>query len=601
MADEEKTPIKDVTTPQKEGKSKTQADFLQKVSIWKADSEMYFKQKHNRWAKNTRLVNGIYEEEEVKKSKIRNRSKLFWRKTWATNMRLLASMYQSFLKDRQSMKIEGRFGEDVNRGKVLTEMCRYRIDLLYRQKSLFRKLMWALLDIINLSDAIGFWRWDVSDDSPDFIISAPDRVFPDPKATTKDRWAYCIFEDYYTFDEMKELGFKNLDEVKSTRPTQTSVELSRAERSSLDRRYISDSQDANYYPPDGSGEGSQEQDIPPLYGVWQVFYKEDGLIKYAVTNQSHTVLREGRDTGLDIYPIVHGSCLLLAHEVMGEGFPEPLEGPQESANATLNMRKDAVALSLVPHRIVARYAGVDLESLINARVGGITLTDDVNAVREEDKRDVTSRAYLEVDADDQMMQEMSAVTQQRLGLPGQPGEKATVASIAQQESGTKLDLFIGIVAETFFRDFYTVLAHMIQKFETDLTVFRVANAKLNNPVEILDIENFESDFIVKVGTPSVNRVTEIQQLFLAMDRMNISNQTALGFIQNGITENVHIFNVTQVMAEVLPLISSNFKNLENFIVRIQQQATPAGGGVLGGGATAPQQAGVLEALGLPTG
>jgi hypothetical protein len=255
---------------------------------------------------------------------------------------------------------------------------------------------------------------------------------------------------------------------------------------------------------------------------------------------------------------------------MGEGFPEPLEGPQESANATLNMRKDAVALSLVPHRIVARYAGVDLESLINARVGGITLTDDVNAVREEDKRDVTSRAYLEVDADDQMMQEMSAVTQQRLGLPGQPGEKATVASIAQQESGTKLDLFIGIVAETFFRDFlfigivaetffrdfYTVLAHMIQKFETDLTVFRVANAKLNNPVEVLDIENFESDFIVKVGTPSVNRVTEIQQLFLAMDRMNISNQTALGFIQNGITENVHIFNVTQVMAEVLPLISS---------------------------------------------
>jgi hypothetical protein len=123
---------------------------------------------------------------------------------------------------------------------------------------------------------------------------------------------------------------------------------------------------------------------------------------------------------------------------------------------------------------------------------------------------------------------------------------------------------------------------------------------LENPVEILDIENFEADYIVKVGTPSVNRVTEIQQLFLAMDRMNISNQTALGFIQNGITQGIKVFNVTEVMAKVLPLISADFKNLQEFIVQIQQQAQQTGAG-LGGGASAPQQAGVLEALGLPTG
>jgi hypothetical protein len=584
MADDR---VKAIEKPKLEGK-----DFLNQVLVWKNNSENQLKAKNARWAKNMKQVNGQFEETEIKRSKVRNRSKIYWRKTWASNQRLLASLYQAFLKEPESVKIEGRMGtdNDVQRGKVLTEMVKYRRDILLRKRGLFRKLMWALMDIVNLSDTIGKWHWNLERDEPDFVTYSPDRVFPDMQSNLKEEMRYWIFESFLTKQELEEAGYDNLTDIKASAIIQSPLEMAKQEASNLDKPHVSDDYNSNYYPSDGSGE-SASKEPPPLYQVWEILYKENDVVYYAVHNSNHAVLKEAEATPFEIYPVVHGSCLLISHELLGEGFPEPQEGPQRSANDTLNTRKDAVHLSLMPHRYVSRYGGVDIDSLVNARVGAITLMDDINAVKEEEKRDITGRAYMEVDSDDMMMQEMTAVTQQRQGFPGQPGEKATVANIAYQESGTKLDLYIGIIAQTFFHDFYGILAYMIQKFETDETVFRVANAKFPDQDIVFDIDSFEADYIVKVGTPSINKNMEAQQAMLAMQQATLANQVTLGLAQAGVLppQGATIFDVAKFTTELLPNIG--YKNVKDYLVTIGNAPPQQQGG---GTQTAQGVAGAIQ-------
>ncbi len=563
-----------------DAKAETEKEQLQLIGRWKTDSENQMRIRHQRWAKNIRLVKGIFEADEKSRSKVRNRSKIYWRKIWASNQRLLASMYQAFLKDPDAIKIEARLERNVARAKVLTEMVKYRRDVMYVKGGLFRKLMWSLLDIINLSDTIGKMRWIYTDnrDEPDFVAYPLEQVFPDPHATLKENSRYFIFENYLFYDELESNNYKNLDKVKPSAESENVLKHAREQNQGVTR--INLSENANYYPADGSG--NKDIKRPGLrFKVWEVLEKRKGKIWYTVTNESNVILQESQETPLEIYPIIMGSCLLLAHQFTGEGFPEPQEGPQESANATLNMRKDAVALTLAPHRIVSRYAGVDLQSLMNARVGGVTLVDDINGVKEEQLRDVTQKAYMEVESDDLMMQEMSGITNQRLGLPGSPGEKATVANISYTESGTKLDLFVGIVAETFFKDFFFLLAYMIQKFETDETVFSVANEKLIKEEpgmsEIYDIDDFQEQFTLQVGATNINKQLEIQQAMVAMDKATMANQVTTGLIQTGTLppDKATVFDVAMFMNDLLPKIG--FKNVQDYIIKLTPPQQPPGG------------------------
>lgn len=570
-------------------------DFLAQVKKWQSQGEEGMKLKWSKWQDSIKQVKGEFPLDEQSRSKVRNRSKIFWRKTWAIIWRILATMYQIFLKE-DSLKIEGRMGndDDVVRGKLLTEMVKYRRDIMNKEGDLFIKFVWSILDILQLGTAVIKLRWvyDSVNDGPEAISYAPENVFPDPYATTQRDMRYIIFETFLSKDELEEQGYENLDQIKAETKSGNVVTNAReGMRSNIIKPPLS--VDSNYYPKDGSGEalGFMPSSSGGRYRVWEVLWKKDGLIWYAVTNAGHTILKYPAQTSLEIYPCVIGSCLIEPHSFLGEGFPEPMAGPQASANATLNMRKDAVALALTPRYVVSRYAGVDLQSLVNAKVGGVIVANDVNGVVPERTTDVTQKAYIEADADDFMMQEMSGVTAQREGLISNPGEKATVANIRYQESGTKLDLYAGIIAETFFKKFYTLLAYMIQKFETNETVFRVANAALRNEnpehKETWTIDSFQADYIVQVGTDVLGKQQQINQAMMAMDRATASNAAIFQLIQVGALpkEKAIIFNTTRFMLDLLPLIG--FKNIKDYIVEVQQPPMPVAG--VPGIASAPKQ------------
>ena len=70
---------------------------------------------------------------------------------------------------------------------------------------------------------------------------------------------------------------------------------------------------------------------------------------------------------------------------------------QAEANDVANLRLDNVKLALNRRRVVQRGKGTDLGAISRYRPGGIILTYDINSMREEDVREVTSSSYAEQD------------------------------------------------------------------------------------------------------------------------------------------------------------------------------------------------------------
>lgn len=554
--------------------------ILDKVASWKNESALLRSSYEQRWAKNLKLVQGIFNDEDNTRSKVRGKNKIFFRKIWAITWRLLASGYQTFMRDTDTFKIEGRDKiNDWQKAGVLQSMVEYRRDLMMRRKNLFVKFVWALQDIVNFGWCAGKMPWlynpEVGEDGPDFILYPPEQVYPDLSVELPYQMRYIIFESYLTKDDMEEQGYKNINKIQVKSIPNSQVRNARFYGHKDPLVNVG----SNTYPRPGSISDGSTDSMMQRYVIHECLYREKGKVKLVVTDGDHlVVLKEPEELPYKEIPAIFGQCLTIAHRLMGEGFPESLEGPQESFNYNVNMRKDNVALALNKHTYVSRYGGVDLQSLVNSRPGGVTLMDDVNAVRERDVRDVTSSAYAEASSDEAAMAEMSGITSQKQGMGNE--YKATIAQINYSESNAKIDLFLAIIGETFFRDFYYKLAGLIQQFETDEAIYRIANDSWRKKEgmgimpDIYNIDDFDADCIVNVGMGTVGREIEVKQLMLAIDRAIMSNQSTAGMIQGGIipTTGLKMFDITAMMDILFPLIGRKDTARFSFPISAPQQA-----------------------------
>lgn len=545
---------------------------LQKIKAWQSESEDLRRRYDQRWSKNLNLMKGIFSPEEENKSKVRGRSKLFFRKIWAIIWRLTAAVYTAYLKDYDAFKLEGRGTEDELKAYVLQKLVEYRRDEMMRHNSLFIKFIWAFQNIFTLGWAVGKMRWvydaETGKDRPEFILYPNEQVYPDMTAETKDDMKYIIFESYVSYDDLEEYKYENLAQaVEST----VKSNIVRQTRFSNFTDPIQNPEDNEYPPPGRYDEGGKDR-IGRKYRVWECFYKEKGVNKFCVINPDGDVFfkKPTNSPYKKRFPVVMGTCLTESHKLIGEGMPEPLEGVQESFNANLNMRKDNISLSLNKMSVVSRFGNVDLQSLTNSRAGGVVLADDTNAVREIEHGDVTRSSYAEASADNDMMQEMSGITALKQGMGEET--KATVAQINYSEGNAKTDLFLAIVGETFIKDFYDLLAYMIQLYETDNRIFDVANISLKTKYPMfagyIDDIDFDADCVMRAGMGEVSKQMEIQQALLAMDRAVMANQSMIALLGTGIVplQGVKMFNSAKFMEHLLPKLG--YRNVEEFFVDI---------------------------------
>jgi len=145
----------------------------------------------------------------------------------------------------------------------------------------------------------------------------------------------------------------------------------------------------------------------------------------------------------------------------------------------------------------------------------------------------------------------------------------------------RFDLFSAIVKETFLTDFFSTLAGLIQRFETNEMIFRIANDNFRkyNPKgrDIYDL-GLEADCTINTGLGAVGRQFEIQQTFLAMDRANMSNQSTIQLLQSGSQPppgGFELINTAKFMREILPKLG--YKNLNEFFFKVQPPPQPVEG------------------------
>lgn len=572
---------------------KERDELLQTFAGWNHESENNLTAYKARWTKNMRLVKGIYPETTNPQSKTRKRSKIFFRKIWAEKWRIIAAFYNAFLRDRKTFNLEGVDElDDPRKARVLGKLVDYRKREMMRKDDLFLQFIHAFEDIFDYGFAVGKMHWLKKEDRPTFTLYPPEQVKPDMNASTPSKREYLIFINYLTREEIEALNYDEEVDIDKLQPTTIPEDTLRAQRFA-GRRDPMKPVTENQYPSPEKLTTQEKQSFRDRYEVWEVFWREDGKIKFAVSHRDEVFLKKAVDSpyGNEDFPDITGLCLVEAHKQIGEGFPEVLEGPQESLNHTLNMRKDELSLALNSMNIVNRYAGVDIESLANVRPSGIVFADSTEgAVERLDVANVTATAYAEAAADEAMMEEMSGVTDIKKGMGKET--KATVAQINLSESNAKIDLLTAIVAETFVKNFYFKLAQLEQRFETDKMIFRIANEPLRMQGalglledDILDVDDFEADIILEVGLDKVSQGIRLNQRFLAMDKMIMSNQSMAGVM--GIPgavppQGLRFFDLTKVMDEVLP--DMGMKNRRDFYFQSgQPQLPPQGAG--GGGAS----------------
>jgi hypothetical protein len=571
---------------------------LEKIQAFQRESEDLLTHKTHRASKNLKLLKGIFRETTTH-SKVREVDKIFFRKIWATVWRLTATLYQAYMKDTETFRIEGRdLITDPQKAKVLQKICEYRRDVMSNDDSLFLKFIWANLNILTYGWTCGKIAWEyredegeVVKDEPTFILYPNDQIFPDMAAETPEKMRYICFLNYITKDEMDEMGWDTGGLVVTTaettelRETRYHEDQDGLQPTSGNTNYSSWAAGGNLggnYPTPGATPETEKENIIRRYNIYECFWKEKGKVWYAVTNNFEYFVKKPALYPYKKFPIVWGQCLTEPHKLIGEGFPEPLEAPQETFNYNLNMRKDNLAISLSGHTFVQRGAGVDLQSLRRRRPGAITLTNDLNAIKHEPVPDYTGNSYTEAAFDEAMMDEMSGVTPGKRGMEN--AQKATVAQINYQESNAKIDLYVGIIGETFFRTYHREMAKHIQLFESDARIFRIANERLRTEEQtpeaedIYMVDDFDVDCIVNVGPGTVGQGVHVQQMLLAMDRGIMTLQAVPAIAQMGMIprEGLQIPNISKLYEDLLPYIG--IRNVKEYLITLPPPQTAPGGG-----------------------
>jgi hypothetical protein len=234
-----------------------------------------------------------------------------------------------------------------------------------------------------------------------------------------------------------------------------------------------------------------------------------------------------------------------------------------------------VALAMNPPTKVSRFGNVDLNALINRTAGKGVLMDDMGAVEVMDVPDVTQSSYREAAADEGQMQDISGVTQSQEGMA--QGKTATQDQINLSQGNAKIELYLAIFGETYFRSFYTTLANMIQRFETDSTIFRVANEHAQANVD--NVDDFDADIVMNIGMAYAGKDQEIRQSLLILDRGAVYNQSLAGLMQMGAPPpqgGYQFFNGSEIFKDLLPIMGK--EDLKKYFVAVQpppQQQGPA--------------------------
>jgi hypothetical protein len=533
------------------------------------------------------------------------KDKLFIPKTYTHTQRILVDLLEAFFSDPEEIISVGSWkGVPADHKRMVKMLLNYRLNS--NPIDFFMEAYEVCLDALKNKVGImkifpKFSGEGTKGYSPQMLAIPYEDVFFDQSATWKDYHQKTIIHRMkLPLDHLKRKKYKNLDqfdamnddvgtdEVKDQRREDQGDPFSqKSEVDAANNVFVYDIMTHL----DVNGDGLLES-CNYLMGGGQVGPE---FVIRGVEENELPYKKDGEDYNRP--SIVVGQAFPEPHKMYGKDLPGITEGLQREANSTRNQRREAVALGLRPPTLVMRGSGVDLMSLVNRRIGGVVMGNDVSptSVREMDVRDATAGSYRESAINDQDFMEATSVPPNLLGASS-PGEQSATESVQQdQNANKKIALIIKCLAHTVFLPSFKMLLRLEQTYESDKVLDMVAGRIIGAELGIRNTETgkispikkkkaiIEGEFDLKVNL-GVNKQVQLNKWFLLIDRGNQTNASITNMVQLGVIspQSAKFIDVAEMYDKVLQIMGE--KDFEEFKIQAQQPPPQEGG------ATAPGQA-----------
>lgn len=560
-----------------------------------------FNQVDERWEKDNDLYNSKFSKKEKGASDVLlGQGRLFIPKTYSYTQRMLVDILDTFFFDHEEIvSIDSWKSVPSQVREIVKTLINYRLN--GHPINFYHEAYEACLNA--LKNKVGIFKVypklktekkknkageeeEVLTEFCPIIENLPyEDVFFSPQATWKDYWKYPIVHRMRrSIDYLKRRGYKNLDGLE---PINDSIGTDIIKNQRVDYNTSPFTDDLKV-----SALGEVY-----IYEHWTFLdVNNDGLLEscsYLTAGDAQGPQRIIRDVeenelpykkyGEDYNrpPIVMGSAFPEAHQLYGKSLPEITEGLQRETNAIRNQRREAVALALRKPILVQRGANIDLMSLVNRRIGGITLGDDISdsSVRELQISDPTVSSIQEQARTDQDYSEATSIPPNLLGMPSSSDETATAVTAHTANANKKIQLVIKNLAQTLFIPAFEMLLRLEQTYESDGFIAMVTGRKLgwlfiddNNP----PTEYIQGDFGLNINI-GMNKQVQLNKWMLLMDRGNQANATQMQMVMGGVVnpQAVSFIDTMKIFKKVLPIVGE--KDIDEFMVMAQQPPMPEGG------------------------
>lgn len=411
-------------------------------------------------------------------------------------------------------------------------------------------------------------------------------IFFDPEATWKDYYKFPVVHRMKkSLDYLKKRGYKNLDKIPMQQSDSTASNEVKAQRS--------EDQGSPFNAPTKPG----NLNMVFVYELWDfmdinndgflesVSYLAGGdeagpqvIIRDAVENQLPYKGLE-QDLNSNRCPFVMGQSFPEPHKLYGKSITEVLKDLQKETNAIRNQDREAAALGIRKPLMVQRGANIDLMSLVNRRIGGVVMGDDVSpsSVRELDIKPPTSSIQEQARTDQDIFEATSIGPPQFGGST--PGiDTATEVTATQANANKKISQAIRNLAVTAFIPASKMLLRMEQQYVTDdyvkLVTARVLGWQFSD--DNFPAKNIiQGDFELTVNT-SIAKRTQLNKWLLLWDRGNLQNQTIAQMVQTGVIDpsQAEFINLSKIFDQILPILGE--KNTAEFKIQAQLPPPPQG-------------------------
>lgn len=269
--------------------------------------------------------------------------------------------------------------------------------------------------------------------------------------------------------------------------------------------------DGSYDYDDSSGDPSQQK-VLVSQAYLRVDYNKDGVAEYRRVLKSGTYVHENEV--VEDHPFALFTPILMPYKGIGLSFFDAVEDLQRINTVLTRQMLDNAYQANIPQKTVVE-GQVNLDDLLNPRVGGIVRVKTLDAMRVEMTPFIGPQALTVMDHFNQVRDRRTGVTEMNSSLNADSLSKGSVGSegvaAMMVQGGQRMRLIARVLAETGVKRLFKLVLKEVTQYQD-----RPAQIEVNGRWLNIDPREWKNGFHlqVSVGVGTVEKKQEISNLML---------------------------------------------------------------------------------------